>query len=148
MKYFAYGSNMDPQRMKNRKVYFSKRERAILKDHKLCFNKQVARNSKEGYANLIPKKGFATEGVLYEINDDDIKKLDVAEGYPNHYYRKTVEVEKNNGQKVKASIYFAQTYKIKDDLKPTREYLNYLKKVRDLLSENYLDFLNSFDTLR
>lgn len=147
MKYFAYGSNMDSQRMKDRKVNFSKRELAIIKNYELCFNKQASRNPNEGYANLVPEKDKITEGVLYEINDEDIEKLDKFEGYPNHYDKKTIKVKMENGDEVDALVYIAQADKIKDDLKPTKEYLNHLKEGRDLISEDYNNSLQSIDTL-
>lgn len=147
MKYFAYGSNMNAKRMKDREVNFSKRELAILKDYKLCFNKQASRNTNEGYANLIPKNGIATEGILYEIDAQDIEKLDKLEAYPNHYTKKTIKVELENGDEVDALVYIAQPDKIKEGLKPTKEYLNHLKEGKDLISKNHLDFIKSFNSL-
>ena len=133
--------------MKDREVNFSKRELAILKDYKLCFNKQASRNQNEGYANLIPKEGTATEGALYEIDEKDIVKLDKFEGYPNHYIKKAIKVELANSNEVDALVYLARPDKIKDGLKPTKEYLNHLMEGRDLISENYNNFLQSFDTM-
>jgi len=147
MKYFAYGSNMDSQRMKEREVKYSKRELAIMIGHELFFNKQASRNPNEGYANLIPKEGTATEGILYEINDEDIVKLDKFEGYPNHYIKKTIKVKLKNGNEVDALVYLAQSDKTKNGLKPCKEYLNHLKQGEDLLSEKYSNLLESFDTL-
>jgi len=133
--------------MKEREVKFSKRELAILRDYKLCFNKQASRNPNEGYANLIPKEGTATEGALYEVDEKDIEKLDKHEGYPNHYVKKTIKVVLANGDGIDALVYIARPDKIKDDLKPTKGYLSHLKQGKDLLSENYYNFLQSFDTL-
>ena len=147
MKYFAYGSNMNSKRMEDREINFSKRELAILKDHELCFNKQAFHNPSEGYANLSPEKDKVTEGILYEIDDKDIVKLDKFEGYPNHYIKKAIKVELANGNEVDALVYIARPDKIKDDLKPIKEYLSYLKQGKDLLSENYYNFLQSLDTL-
>lgn len=147
MKYFAYGSNMNPQRMKDREINFSKRELAILKDYKLCFNKQAYRNPNEGYANLIPKKDIVAEGILYEIDESDIEKLDKLEGYPYHYNKETIRIELSNDKKVNALVYIAKPDKIKDGLKPSKEYLNHLLEGKHLISENYYNFLQSFDTL-
>ena len=147
MKYFAYGSNMDSQRMKDREVNFSKRELAILKNYELCFNKQASSNPNEGYANLILKEGTATEGILYEIDESDIEKLDKWEASPNHYIKKTVKVKLPRGSEVDALVYIAQPDKIKDGLKPTTKYLNHLKEGRDLISKRYYNFIKSFDTL-
>ena len=138
---------MNAKKMKEREVNFSKRELATLRNYKLCFNKQASRNPNEGYANLIPKEGTATEGALYEIDNKDIVKLDKFEGYPNHYIKKAIKVELANRNEVDALVYFARPDKIKDGLKPTKEYLNHLMEGRDLISENYDNFLQSFDTM-
>ena len=147
MKYFAYGSNMNSKRMEDREINFSKRELAILKDHELCFNKQAFHNTNEGYANLSPEKDKVTEGILYEIDDKNIVKLDKFEGYPNHYIKKAIKVELENGNEVDALVYLARPDKIKDGLKPTKKYLNNLMEGRDLISENYNNFLQSFNTM-
>ena len=39
MKYFAYGSNMNSERVKERGIIFSKREYGILEGFRLVFNK-------------------------------------------------------------------------------------------------------------
>lgn len=138
---------MNPKRMQERGINFSFRKIAILMNYELRFNKQAFRNPNEGYANLVPKKGQITEGILYEIDDTDIAKLDKFEGYPNHYKKETIRVELVNGDKVDALVYIAQSDKIKQKLKPTRGYLNNLLEARDLISENYYNFIKSFKTL-
>jgi len=138
---------MNQKRIKVRGVNFSKRESACLKDPEICFNKQASRNSNEGHANLMPKEGATTEGVLYEINDEDIEKLDRFEGYPNHYNKKIIKVILKNGEEEDAIVYIAQPDKIKVGLKPKEEYLNHLKEGKDLISEEYYNFLQSFETL-
>lgn len=75
MKYFAYGSNMNPERMKEREINFSEREHAILKGWKLKFNKVALRNPNEGYANIEEDNESVVEGILYTIQDADIKNL-------------------------------------------------------------------------
>ena len=35
MKYFAYGSNMDPERMRRGRIRFSRREHAVLEGFRL-----------------------------------------------------------------------------------------------------------------
>jgi len=134
--------------MKDRKVNFKKRELATLKNYELCFNKQSSRNPEEGYANLSPEEDTVIEGVLYEINDEDIVKLDRFEGYSNHYDKKTIEVKLKSGKEVYALVYIAQPDKIKEGLKPTKEYLNHLKERQDLISEEYNNSLQSVDTLK
>ena len=147
MKYFAYGSNMDPDRMRERGTNFLKREQATLEGWRLEFNKVSSRNPKEGYANIVKDKNGVVEGILYEINNSDLKMLDIYEGYPNHYERIKVTVRMDNGERVEAATYIARPDKVKDGLKPSREYLNHLLKGCDLLSEEYCRKLRRWETL-
>ena len=138
---------MNPKKMHERGINFSCRKKAILMNYKLCFNKQAFRNPNEGYANLVPKNGQITEGILYEIDDADITKLDKFEGYPNHYKKETIRVKLVNGDNIDALVYIAQSDKIKQGLKPTKGYLNNLLEAKDLISENYYNFIKSINTL-
>ena len=147
MKYFAYGSNMDPDRMRERGVNFLKREHAILEGWRLEFNKVSSRNPEEGYANIVKDENSVVEGILYEIDDLDLKILDRYEGYPSHYERIKVVVRMDNGENVEAVTYIAKPDKVKDGLKPSREYLNHLLKGCDLLSEEYCRKLRKWETL-
>jgi len=147
MRYFAYGSNMDPDRMRERGVNFLKREHAILEGWRLEFHKVSSRNPDEGYANIVKDENSVVEGILYEINDSDLKILDRYEGYPNHYERIKVAVRMDNGEKVEAVTYIAKPDKVKNGLKPSRKYLNHLLKGCDLLSEEYCRKLRRWETL-
>ena len=147
MKYFAYGSNMDSNRIKERGINFAKREHAIIKGWKLEFNKVSSKNPKEGYANIVMKENSVVEGVLYEIPDSDLKTLDRYEGYPSHYGRIKIIVIMDNGEKVEAVTYVAKPDKVKDGLKPSREYLSHLLKGCDLLSEEYCNKLRRLERL-
>ena len=137
MKYFAYGSNMDAERMRERGIRFSQRTHGILKGYRLEFNKIASRNPQEGYANVVRFENGIVEGVLYEIPDSDLSKLDMFEGYPDHYDRLMIKVQLDDGQKLEAIIYIAQPDQIAEGLKPSRDYLNHLLAAKDLLSESY-----------
>jgi hypothetical protein len=75
------------------------------------------------------------------------KKLDGFEGVKNgHYFRTKVSIEiPDNGIK-EAEIYKANQNKIKEGLKPTREYLKHLLAGKDILSERYYIILESCQT--
>ena len=147
MRYFAYGSNMNPERMRKRGINFSKREHAILEGWRLAFNKIASRNPKEGFANLVKDQRDVAEGILYTVQKSDIEKLDRYEGYPKHYERIKVRVKVNEGEEVEAITYVAESDKIREGLKPSKEYLRHLLKGCDLLSEEYCERLRRWETL-
>lgn len=72
--YFAYGSNMDFNRLSERKISFEFLGKAILPDYELKFNKIASKKTGIGYANIIIQVGECVEGLLFKI--ENIEKLD------------------------------------------------------------------------
>jgi gamma-glutamylcyclotransferase (GGCT)/AIG2-like uncharacterized protein YtfP len=143
MKYFAYGSNMSKERMNDRDIEFSQRTLAKLTGYKLVFNKK----SRQGIAaNIEQSEPDFIEGILYEFADDQIKKLDIKEGYPSHYDRIQIAVTVKGGYQVEAVTYVAREDKIVMGLHPTKAYLGYLLAGEDILSKEYLYKLSQIET--
>jgi len=150
MNYFAYGSNMDVRRMKERKITFSDAERraAHLSGYHLEFNKVANDNPLEGYANIVPDNDGLVEGVLYDIDAASLPILDDKEKYPKHYLKIPIKVLlPSDGQEVCAITYIANPDKIRSGLKPTKEYLGHLLEGKDILSEGCFNWLKRTDTL-
>lgn len=147
--YFAYGSNMNPERMRKRIGEWSIRVPARLEGWRLVFNKIASRNPCEGYANIVPAENSRVEGCLYLLPETSLQKLDRCEGVVDgHYERRKVMVQRvDTGELIEAITYVACAGWIKDDLKPTRDYLRHLLAGADCLSEGYLRFLESIETL-
>jgi len=140
LKYFAYGSNMDAQRMIERGINFINREPATMYGVELVFNKIATFNSNIGYANIKLNNKSQVEGILYTISYDDLLKLDSFEGYPLNYDRWEIIV-KTNQKKVRAITYIAVPKKTLKGLKVTEEYLNHLLAGKKFLSKNYYEKL-------
>ena len=87
------------------------------------------------------------EGILYEIEESDLSRLDKFEGYPFHYRRTRVYVKLDSGEEVEAITYIAQQEMVKDGLRPSKEYLSHLLKGCDLLSKEYHEKLRKTSTL-
>ena len=77
-RYFAYGSNMLTERLKDRCRSAEPTGRAFADGWALEFSKPSKDGS--GKATLFRKAGCRTAGVLFEIQVDERKDLDVAEG--------------------------------------------------------------------
>jgi gamma-glutamylcyclotransferase (GGCT)/AIG2-like uncharacterized protein YtfP len=144
--YFAYGSNMDPERMRKRGVTFVARRSGILENHALVFNKSSA-DARMGYANIIPDKGSNVEGIVYTLVDTAIHKLDLYEDYPVQYDRIPLDIQFPEGGKITCQVYVAQPDKVKKGLKPSASYLAHLLKGRYYLSESYYNQLMEIQTL-
>lgn len=109
MNYFAYGSNMDIDRMRKRGVSFSKRIFASLPGYRLEFNKVAQNNPRNGYANIVPDDSNSVEGILYEIDNSSISILNRYEGCPGHYLKIEINVLVPNKRIVSAITYIANS---------------------------------------
>lgn len=147
MEYFAYGSNMDAERMRVRVGEYMNRRFGVLEGYRLCFNKAAQRNPAEGYANIVPDGESVCEGILYTVDEEAIQRLDQCEGYPTHYNRVELSVKTNDTVKVGAVVYIAQRAKVGNNLRPSREYIAHLLAGRDLLSASYIREIELWPTV-
>jgi gamma-glutamylcyclotransferase len=86
--YFAYGSNLKAERMRERVPAARDHGRARLAGRHVRFDKPSKDGS--GKANLAWAPGDAVWGFVYEIGDDDWISLD---GFEPRYRRIAVEVD-------------------------------------------------------
>jgi gamma-glutamylcyclotransferase (GGCT)/AIG2-like uncharacterized protein YtfP len=142
IKYFAYGSNMNEKRMEERDIRFSKKQKAILPGCQLVFNKIACYNNNQGYANIQLHPSDKVEGILYNIPNEDLQKLDIFEGFPTHYERWEVTLLVKE-KLVNAITYIAHPSKTAKGLRPTRDYLNHLLAGKSFLSKEYYDKLEN-----
>jgi gamma-glutamylcyclotransferase (GGCT)/AIG2-like uncharacterized protein YtfP len=93
--YFAYGMNTNTEEMAYRCPTAVPLGKAVLPDYRFEF---------KSFATIVPSPKEQVEGVLWTITESDESALDILEGYPEFYDKKTVSVE-HNGQS-----YIAMTY--------------------------------------
>src|SRR6266446_4988510 len=96
MLYFAYGSNMDWDQIKGRCPSARFFGVAELRDYRFAFTRRSEKRGC-GVCDVVSDKGKAVWGVVFEINNVDIGRLDVEEGYQpgratNSYLRKECHV--------------------------------------------------------
>jgi len=80
MRYFAYGSNLDWDQMRERCPSSAFVHVACLRDHALAFTRYSPRRGC-GVADVVRRTGHEVWGVVYELSDDDGCRLDAFEGY-------------------------------------------------------------------
>ncbi len=144
MIYFAYGSNMDFNRLNEREISFEFMGLGFLEGYKLKFNKIASKKSGVGFANIVSQKGSKVEGLLFSI--DNIELLDQFEGFPNHYKKENLKIN-YLGNLIDAIVYVASIKWVSNNLRPEREYLNRLLAAKDFLSTEYLSFLENSETI-
>lgn len=134
--YFAYGSNMLSRRISKRIQSAKLVGRASLEDWQVVFNKKSDDGS--GKANLICKPGFVTWGAVFEIDADDIRRLD---GFEKGYSRTKVNVKTDDGKLSEVDIYISEY--LTDDPVAFEDYKNLiLEGAREQrLPEPYIRYL-------
>jgi gamma-glutamylcyclotransferase (GGCT)/AIG2-like uncharacterized protein YtfP len=142
--YFAYGSNMNEQRVRARGLVVLQVEGARLPGFRLQFDKHSVAHAGMGHANLVYHPGEVVEGVLYRLADpDEIVKMDRFEGSPVSYSRDIVEVQTASGP-VCCWTYFANPAVRRAGLLPPRSYLDHLLAGRPFLSAAYVEKLSAW----
>jgi gamma-glutamylcyclotransferase len=119
--YFAYGSNMLTERLRDRCPSATPIGIAIAPNHALTFGKLS--NDKSGKATLVGIEGVKTPGVIFEMCSSDLQNLDKAEGSGKGYDRHDQFAITQTGT---SGHDFAMTYlgnDPKDGLKPYDWYL-------------------------
>lgn len=150
--YFAYGSNMDADRLFAKRlqpegVAAGERIAGRLDGWRLVFNKVARTPVGAGAGNIVLAAGDAVHGTLNALPAKGLEILDRFEGVAaGHYERRTVRVMRSDTKAdVDAVTYVA--LKVGDGLRPTREYLGFLLAGRDLLPAPYIDWLAATPTL-
>ncbi len=113
--YFAYGSNMDPAQMRQRCPSARFVAVAKLPDHRLAFTR-YAKDRGCATCDGVPEPGKDIWGVVFEVSETDLTRLDKSEGYrpgrpleDNAYVREQREVwhDGRKDQPLRVWLYFA-----------------------------------------
>ena len=128
MRYLAYGMNCNLENMRWRCPSAFVLGTAILHDYELKFRLHL---------DIQSSPGAIVTGLLWDINEEDLKELDALEGYPNYYIRKTVTVLHND------KLVDALVYQMVDQSYEAEPHLEYL----DRCIQGYTDNGMSIDQL-
>ena len=149
--YFAYGSNMDPERLISDRLapegaVCKVRILGKLEGWELVFDKPSAYFLGAAAANIKPQSGSCVLGTL---NSVCAKGLDVLDRYENvatkQYERASVRVVRpDTGECVDAITYVAYQ-NLDPNLKPRIGYLGHLLAGRDILPKVYVEKLQAID---
>lgn len=118
--YFAYGSNMDTNQMQQRleSACLSVVSVAKLVGWHLVFDK-ISKDG-TGKANLLQDEHGEVWGVVYQITDEQMTKLD---GFEKGYSRKEVEIAlREDNTRLNVITYISD--KRNSTLHPSRDYLH------------------------
>lgn len=131
MFYFAYGSNLDLLQMQLRCPDAQFVSTARLDGYRVCFpRKSFVRDC--ATISVEPAMGDCVWGALYELSDDEMRRLDEREGFSplaedadrNKHTRMTIQVEASDERVVIADTHVAVPTENPGD--PSPHYIAYL----------------------
>jgi gamma-glutamylcyclotransferase len=130
MLYFAYGSNLDATQMRLRCPEARHVGKARVDDYRFCFP-VWSRIRQSGLISIEPSAGDRVWGVLYELPDGDLPRLDHREGYDpdrsasrNAFNRVGVKVSRRHGKTAQAETYVARP--AMEPRLPSADYIAFL----------------------
>ena len=128
VKYFAYGSNLDLPQMKRRCPSSKLISKGSLSGYRLTFN-IFSSGWGGGVADVIQDQGSKVWGLVFELSDTDLERLDRYEGYHKDwtslYERWKTVIDTPNGQVSDVWVY--TVVEKQKFVKPTPEYLQIIK---------------------
>ena len=126
IRYFAYGSNMDPEQMSERCPSARLAGPAKLVDFRLAFTRESqVTYPGSGVADVVPAPGSVVWGAVYSISEVDLRRLDRLEGAGSAYAREQVDVVDEMGDTVSAVTY-GVIHKSDREVQPSAEYVSRL----------------------
>jgi len=123
--YFAYASNLNKKQMKERCPAARPASIVTLHHYKLAFS-GWSRKWRGGVATIRPFRGEKVLGAIYELSEEDLRRLDKYEGVPDLYTRVNVGVNDDFGGLIEAVTY-VRTGRA-DEAQPSKEYVAVIKQ--------------------
>ncbi len=116
--YIAYGSNLNIAQMAHRCPNSRIVATGILKNYRLVF-RGVRGNA---HATVEPQKGSSVPVAIWKVPVSDERNLDIYEGFPAYYFKKTLKVDLPNGKKMSGMIYLMDLARVPNT--PSVSYIN------------------------
>lgn len=134
--YFAFGSNMRTEKIRLQVQSATSLGIARILDKRFVCNKESLDGSAK--ANLVNSKGSIVWGVLFEIDSEELKKLDKAEGGYKRVLITTLDSQNNH---IKAFTYISDKT-VKNNL-PYDWYKNLIIEgaYEHRLPKDYIEYL-------
>jgi len=123
--YFAYASNLNKKQMKERCPMAKPMSIVSLHHYKLAFS-GWSRKWRGGVATIQPFRGEKVLGAIYEVSEEDLRRLDKYEDCPATYNRVKVGVNDDFGELIEAVTYVRVGRT--EETRPSPDYLKIIQQ--------------------
>jgi hypothetical protein len=139
---FLYNELINEDYFKEKGFEYIDRVTVTLSAQRIVFNRLPLEGEGikgQGLPNIEPTPNNAgmMEGMLYDMYDTFLPKLDEFHGYPKECTRKVMDLNAHDFHTVRGVVYFAQPDKIEEKLKPSKELMKLFRKSRKEFSMLY-----------
>ena len=144
--YFGYGANLSPERFKKWHIPSEIIGAACIVNHQLKFNLPCEYLGK-GFAGIEESPGKKVWGILFKVNSNALRMLDILEWVPfNFYERRLFSVMSND--EIYSNVYSYVTCNPRYNLIPSKGYLDYIIQsgIKAGFPKDYLEELSQSPT--
>ena len=139
---FAYNELINEDYFKEKGFEYIDKVTVTLSAQRIVFNRLPLEDEGiegQGLPNIEPTPNNAgmMEGMLYDMYDTFLPKLDEFHGYPKECNRKVMDLNAHDFHTVRGIVYFAQPDRIGDKLNPSKALMKLFKKSRKEMTMLY-----------
>ena len=139
---FAYNELINEDHFKKMGFECIEKVTVMLSAQRIVFNRLPPEGKgikDQGLPNIEPTPNNAgmMEGVLYEMQDTFLPKLDAFHGYPKGCNRKLMNLNRHDFITVRGIVYFAQPDNLGEKLKPSKALMKLFRKSRKEMTMLY-----------
>ena len=139
---FAYNELINEDYFKEKGFEYIDKVTVTLSAQRIVFNRLPLEGEGiegQGLPNIEPTPNNAgmMEGMLYDMHDTFLPKLDAFHGYPKECNRKVMDLNAHDFHTVRGIVYFAQPERIGDKLKPSKALMKLFRKSRKEMTMLY-----------
>lgn len=150
--FFAYGKLMNDEYFKEQGLDCAAKSAVTLSAWRVVFDKIPTDDDAAeglGLENIepTPDNNGMTFGILYEVDESYIQKLDAIHQAPKEYQRKVMRFTKHDFNTTNGLVYVARPEKTKKGLKPDKTTMKILKKAKKNMPMLYFSRLMNTPTL-
>jgi len=139
---FAYNELINEDYFKEKDFEYIDKVTVTLSAQRIVFNRLPLEGEGiegQGLPNIEPTPNNAgmMEGMLYDMHDTFLPKLDAFHGYPKECNRKVMDLNAHDFHTVRGIVFFAQPDRIGDKLKPSKALMKLFRKSRKEMTMLY-----------